>query len=67
MRWRLRNLQRHTKPCGGRVTSQKIGARVSEREAMTIGATPRNVETEALVDTTADVLPTVRERILPIY
>jgi len=45
----------------------KFGATLAEMKATTIGATLRDVETEALVDTTADLLPEIREKIFPTY
>ena len=48
-----------------RVTGQEIFSTLAEIKAKTISGTLREVEVEALVDTTADTLPEVGVRIMP--
>ena len=45
----------------------KFAATVAETKAKTIDGTLRDVQAEALVDTTADTLAEVKARILPTY
>ena len=45
----------------------KFAATLAEIKAKTIDGTLRDVQAEALVDTTADTLAEVKARILPTY
>ena len=45
----------------------KFSATLADMKAETTGGTLRDVEVEALVDTTADTLQKVRVRIIPAY